>query len=216
MVVTGQRNHAAVRRGAGRVRMLERIHGTIDAGPLAVPDAEHAIDLGAREHADLLAAPHRGRRQILVEARLEFDVVLLQEGFRAPQRVVVHSERRAAITGDEARGVETLRPVAFALQHGQPDQRLRTRKENSLRIQTVLVVQSDVHQGHSRTPSLRSRLAGYSNRSRSGHHAPILLCVPSLYSWRQGISRRMRRRTASPCPNPASLKRWRPRGAPHS
>ena len=70
MVVAGQRDHAAVRRGAGRVGMLERIQRTVDAGALAVPDAEHAIDLGAGKHADLLAAPHRGRRQILVEARL--------------------------------------------------------------------------------------------------------------------------------------------------
>ena len=93
MIVTGERNHAAIRRGAGRVRMLERIQRAVDARALAVPDAEHAIDLGAGEHADLLAAPHRGRRQILVEARREFDVVLLEEGFRAPQRVVVHAER---------------------------------------------------------------------------------------------------------------------------
>ena len=106
--------------------MLERVHRAIDAGPLAVPDAEHAIDLGARKHPDLLAAPHRRRREILVEAGRKFDVVLLEEGFRAPQRVIVHAERRAAITRDEPRGVEALRAVALALQHRQPDQRLRT------------------------------------------------------------------------------------------
>ena len=70
MVVAGERDHAAIRRGAGRVGVLERVHRAVDAGALAVPDAEHAIDLGAGEHADLLAAPHRGRRQILVEAGL--------------------------------------------------------------------------------------------------------------------------------------------------
>ena len=158
MVVAGQRDHAAVRRGAGRVGMLERIQRTVDAGALAVPDAEHAIDLGAGKHADLLAAPHRGRRQILVEAGREFDVVLLEEAFGAPQRVIVHAERRAAIAGDEARGVEALRAVAFALQHRQPDQRLRTREEYPLRIQTVLVVQPNFHQRHYPLPvALRSR-----------------------------------------------------------
>ena len=157
MVVAGQRDHAAVRRGAGRVRMLERIQRTVDAGALAVPDAEHAIDLGAGKHADLLAAPHRGCRQILVEAGLEFDVMFFKEAFGAPQRVVVHAERRTAITGDEARGVEALRAVAFALQHRQPDQRLRTREENPLRIQTVLVVQPNFHQRHYQLPvTLRS------------------------------------------------------------
>ena len=93
MIVTGQRDHAAIGRGAGRVGMLERVHRAIDAGTLAVPDAEHAIDLGARKHSDLLAAPHRRRRQILVEAGRELDVVFLEEGFRTPQRVIVHAER---------------------------------------------------------------------------------------------------------------------------
>ena len=77
MVVAGQRNHAAVARSAGRVGMLERIHRAVDAGALAIPDAEHAIDLGAGKHADLLAAPDGGRRQILVETGGELDVMLL-------------------------------------------------------------------------------------------------------------------------------------------
>ena len=50
----------------------------VDARALAVPDAEHAIDLGAGEQVDLLRAPHRGRGEVLVEAGLEVDVVLLE------------------------------------------------------------------------------------------------------------------------------------------
>src|SRR5258705_1896060 len=115
MVVAGERDHAAVRRGAGRVGMLERIHGAVDAGALAIPDTEYPIDLGAGEHADLLAAPHGGRRQILVETGCELDIMLLEEGFGAPQRVVVHAERRAAVSGDETGSVETRCAVAFAL-----------------------------------------------------------------------------------------------------
>ncbi|WP_245322817.1 hypothetical protein [Bradyrhizobium valentinum] len=52
--------------------------------------------------------------------------MLLEESFRAPQRVVVHAERRAAVSGDEACGVEPGCAVAFALQHRKADQRLRT------------------------------------------------------------------------------------------
>ena len=152
MVVAGERDHAAIRRGAGGVGVLERIHGAVDAGALAIPDTEHAIDLGAGEHADLLAAPHGGCRQILVETGCELDVMLLEEGFCAPQRVVVHAERRAAVARYEAGGVEPLRAVAFALQHGKSDQRLRTGKEYALRIQPVLVVQPNFHQRHSSAP----------------------------------------------------------------
>ena len=148
MVVAGQRDHAAVARGAGRVGVLERIHRAVDAGALAVPDAEYAIDLGAGKHADLLAAPYGGRRQILVETGRELDVMLLEEAFGAPQRVVVHAERRAAVAGDETSGVEPCCAVAFALQHGESNQRLRTGEEYALRIQPVLVVQPNFHQRH--------------------------------------------------------------------
>ena len=155
MVVAGQRNHAAVRRGAGRVGMLERVHRAVDAGALAIPDTEYAIDLGAGEHADLLAAPHGGRRQVFVETGCELDVMLLEEGFGAPQRVVVHAERRAAVSGDETGGVEPCGAVAFALQHGKSDQRLRTGEEYALRIQTIFVVQPNFHQRHSSAPRRR-------------------------------------------------------------
>src|SRR5215470_15621204 len=122
MIIAGQRNDAAVLRGAGSIRMFERIERTVDARPLAVPDAEHAIDLGAGEHADLLAAPYRGRGEVFVEAGDEGDVLLLQEGLRAPQRMIVHAERRAAIAGDEARGIQSNSAIALSLQHRQPDQ----------------------------------------------------------------------------------------------
>src|SRR5215468_5687779 len=95
MVVTGERNDAAVLRASCGVRMLECIERAVDAGALAVPDAEHAIDPGAGEHADLLAAPHRGCGEVFVEAGDEGDVLLLQEGLCSPQRMIVHAERRA-------------------------------------------------------------------------------------------------------------------------
>ena len=196
MIVAGERDHAAIRRGAGGVGVLERIHGAVDAGALAIPDTEHAIDLGAGEHADLLAAPHGGGRQVLVETGRELDVMLLEEGFRAPQRVVVHAERRAAVAGYEAGGVEPLCAVAFALQHGKSDQRLRTGKEYALRIQPVLVVQPNFHQRHSSAPrrtfrrlfepvKLRTECTGFAMRAQrefmaAGHISLALRISPPL------------------------------------
>ena len=78
MVVAGEREHAAMLRGAGGIGVLQHVHRAVDAGALAVPDAEHAIDRGAREQGGLLAAPDRGRREVLVEAGLEVDVVLFR------------------------------------------------------------------------------------------------------------------------------------------
>jgi hypothetical protein len=108
-IVACQREHAAVRRGARVVGVLERVARTVDAGTLAVPDAEHAVVLRARVQARLLRAPHGGRGEILVHARLEADAVLLEQRARLPQRHVVSAERRAAISRDESARIEAGR-----------------------------------------------------------------------------------------------------------
>src|SRR6185312_1495100 len=122
-----------------------------------------------------------------VQTRRELDVMLLEEGLGAPQRVVVHAERRAAVARYKAGGVEPCGAVAFALQHGQSDQRLGTGEEYALRIQAIFVVQPNFHQRHSSAPAARS--AGYLNRSNWQQNALVLLCVPSVNSWPQGITR---------------------------
>jgi hypothetical protein len=53
-IVARQREHAAVRRGARVVGVLERVARAIDAGALAVPDAEHAVVLRAGVEPRLL------------------------------------------------------------------------------------------------------------------------------------------------------------------
>ena len=45
VVVAGERDHAAVLRGAGHVGVLEDVGAAVDARALAVPDAEHAVEL---------------------------------------------------------------------------------------------------------------------------------------------------------------------------
>src|SRR5260370_38937290 len=117
MVVAGKEQDAAMGRRAGGVAMLEDVTRAVDPRSLAVPHGEDAVIFGAREQADLLRAPHRGGAEILVDAGLEFDVVLVEEALRAPQSLVEAAERRAAITRDEAGGVEPGSHVAGALHH---------------------------------------------------------------------------------------------------
>ncbi len=106
MIVAGDHKHAAMRRGAAGVAVLQRIAGAVDAGALAVPEPEHAIDLAIGLGLDLLRAEHRGRGEVFVDGR---------EGIRcgpasaAPGCARARgraAERRAAIAGDEAGGVE--------------------------------------------------------------------------------------------------------------
>ena len=98
MIVAGERQHTAIARRACGVGMLQRIRRAIDAGTLAVPDAEHALRRRARKHADLLTAPHRRRREILIQSRLELNVLRGEVSPRAPERVVIGAKRRAAVT----------------------------------------------------------------------------------------------------------------------
>ena len=56
-VVPGQDQDAAQRRGAGKVGVAEDVAGTVDAGALAVPNAEHPVIARALEQVQLLAAP---------------------------------------------------------------------------------------------------------------------------------------------------------------
>src|SRR5208283_1444886 len=139
VVVAGERDRAALGRNAGEIGVAQRVARAIDAGPLAIPDSEHAIDGRAGKVGQLLRAPDRGRGQVLVEARAEDDVVLFEDGAGAPELDVVAAHRRAAIAGNVPAGVEARRGVAQALLDWQANERL--------------------HAGHVE-PAFRRRIAG--------------------------------------------------------
>ncbi len=133
MVVAGKAEHAAVLGRARGVAVAEHVAAAVDAGALAVPDADDAIIFGAGREIELLRAPDRGGREILVHAGLELDVVFFEMLARGEQLLIVAAERRAAIAGDEARGIEAHGAVAADLGHRQPDQGLNAREEDMAR-----------------------------------------------------------------------------------
>ena len=73
MVVAGDDEHAAMRRGAVGVAVLEGVARAVDAGALAVPHGEDALDLGAGVGLDLLRAEHGGGGEVLVDGGQELD-----------------------------------------------------------------------------------------------------------------------------------------------
>ena len=153
VVVAGQRHDAAVLRGAGIVGVLQDVARTVDARALAVPHAEHAIVAGAGIEVDLLGAPQGGGREVLVDAGLELDVVLLDEALGLPQRLVEAAQRRAAIAGNVAAGVEAGGEVALALHHRQAHQGLRAGQVDASAFQQVFVVQGH-RNGHGNLPDI--------------------------------------------------------------
>src|SRR4029079_17674528 len=85
VIVARDQQHAAMLGSARRVRVLEDVPATIDAGALAVPHAEDAVVLGALEDAHLLRAPYGRRGELLVDAGDEVDVVAAQVIARLPE-----------------------------------------------------------------------------------------------------------------------------------
>src|SRR5690554_2355537 len=142
MVVPRGDQNAAVPRRARGVAVLQRVAGTVDAGPLAVPEPEHAVVAGAGERARLLRAPDRRRGEILVQPRLEADIGRIEKFLRAPQLAVEPAERRASIAGDEARRRKPGRAVAVTLRQQQANDRLQPGDEQRAALLPIALVQT--------------------------------------------------------------------------
>ena len=95
MVIAGNRQHTAPRRGAGHVAVLEHIGGAVHAGAFAIPNAKHAIELvvAGRRESQLLCAPQRGGGEFFIHPRLKHNVLRLQVLACTPQRLVIVAQR---------------------------------------------------------------------------------------------------------------------------
>ena len=143
VIVAGKTQHAAVFGRARGIAVAEHVAAAVDAGALAVPDADHAIVPGAGRQIELLRAPDRGGREVFVHAGLELDVVLLEVLSRGEQLLVVAAERRTAVPRDEARGIEAGGAVAADLGHRQANQRLNPGQEDVAGSLGVFLVETD-------------------------------------------------------------------------
>src|SRR5262249_15955028 len=144
VIVARDGDHAAVLRGAGHVGVLEDVGAAVDARALAVPDAEHAVELlRLRIEVELLRAPDRSGAELLLHAGLEDDVRPRWGVVGAPARVAVVAGGGPAGAADEAGRVEPRERVALALQHGQAPQRLHAAHEGTAVLEAVLVVERD-------------------------------------------------------------------------
>ena len=153
VVVAHQRQHAAVFRGAGQIGMAENVAGAIDAGALAVPHGEDAVVFAFAAQLRLLRAPDRSGGEVFVDAALKADVALGQERCGALELTVETAERRTAITGDVARGIEAVAAVKLFLHQAEPHQGLEPGDEDVAVAEIVFVVELDVAQRHQEWPS---------------------------------------------------------------
>ena len=106
VVVARNRQHAAVPRRARHVRAMQRIAGAIDARPLRIPKPEGPIDMCAGECVELLRSHQHGGGQVLVDPRLEMDVMRRQQFGAAPEFLVQPAQGRAAVARHQRAGVQ--------------------------------------------------------------------------------------------------------------
>ena len=144
VVIARNQQHATVFAGARMVGVLEHIAATINAGPFAVPHGKHAVVLCLRIEIELLRAPHRGCGQLLIDPRHERDVRLGEMFLRLPRILINGAKRRAAITRKKTAGVQARVLVDLALQHHQPQQRMRAVHVNAARGQRKPIIKGDV------------------------------------------------------------------------
>ena len=143
VIIAHDSEHAAMRRRAGGVAVFQHVHGAIEAGALAVPDAEDAIALRRRVERNVLAAPDGGGAQFFVHAGNEVDILFLQPLLGAPKLLIITAQRRAAITGNETAGVQPGGGVAPFLHQRQPHQRLHARHEHAAFAEAIFVFEAD-------------------------------------------------------------------------
>ena len=144
MIVTGNRQHAAMRGRAGEIGMAEDVARAVDARALAVPHPEYAVVFAFAAQLRLLRAPERGGSKVFIDAGLEADMRGVEEFLRALELLVEAAERRAAIAGDQPRGVQSRAAVALALHQAQTHQRLKAGDEHPALRQIVFIVERDV------------------------------------------------------------------------
>ncbi len=143
VVIAHESQHAAVLGGAGVVGVAEDVARAVEARPLAVPDAEHAVVFAVTPELGLLRAPQRRRGEVFVEAGHEFDLVGLEDALGAQHRRLQRGDRRAAVARDVPGRVEPGSHIAGALRQHQAHDRLRAGQQLAGLIEGVFVVEAD-------------------------------------------------------------------------
>ena len=98
---------------------------------------------GRARHGDKKAPQFRGGGQVFIYRRMKLHMVIVQEPLGPSEFSVDPAQRRAAITGHVACGVQPGGQVALTLHQGQADQRLGAGQEHASFGKAVFIVQAD-------------------------------------------------------------------------
>ena len=121
--------------------MVQRIGAALDAGRLAVPDAEYAVHCRAWVEVNVLRTPDCCGGEVLVDSGLEAHIHRCQALLDPPELKVVGAERRAAIPANKAASVQSVSLVALPLLKRQTGERFSTGKHDCTLHQVIFFVE---------------------------------------------------------------------------
>src|SRR3546814_5064795 len=107
MIVPGDDENASVTGGTGKIAVFEYVAGTIYPRAFAIPCGGDPIDTSFAIGSDLLRAPDRSRRHILIDRRLQADG-WIDKLTREGNGVIQRTQRCTAITGNANCGIQHL------------------------------------------------------------------------------------------------------------
>ena len=78
MVISCHCQHAPIARRAERVGVSDDVHAAVNARAFAVPHAKNTVEARALEQVGLLASPYRCGGKVLINARLEVNLMSVE------------------------------------------------------------------------------------------------------------------------------------------
>ncbi len=128
-VVADEQHRPAARSGAHEVGVLQHVARPVEAGALAVPGADDAVDVLVGDGAAHLRPPDRGGGELLVEAGTVDDPAGVEAVAQAIERQVDAAEGRPRVAGHEGGGVEPVASVEVPAGHQQLAHRFDPRQQ---------------------------------------------------------------------------------------
>ena len=206
MVVAHQREHAAVRRGPGEIGVAEHVAAAVDAGALAVPERRTRRRTCPSPRISACCAPQSA---VAASSSLRPGSKWMSfalNSFGQPGELQIEpADRRAAIAGDEAAGVEPGAAVALLLREQQPRDRLGAVQQHRRLGQVEAVGERNRPQGigglgagllvHHRPPARRRIRVTQRARLRPLSGANLFALTVNCKSWRSAVPPTRRRRS---------------------
>jgi hypothetical protein len=121
----------------------------------------------------------------------------------------IGAQRRPAVAGDVARGVEPVAPVAAFLRDRQPHQRLHAGEEEASVFERLFVVEGDRGQCHGSSCRLIQRRGKSGGCGRRWPSRPPFRSAPPAHARAHRRGRRCATRTAHPARPSVSRRRCR-------